>query len=720
MNRSGLKKWGALLACVAACGQGDDASPETYTPGPAGRAAGLSAVVEVDGAQISSNEIEIILKGEEADDPMTPRSARSAEPIARWSHRDPTTTLAAPRTIPARYEAMFELVPEVEPSAACEGSQAGEEVTEMPTMDGRICYTSFTYAVGALSQEEAATVFVWMGPEGMYVHGSFDLNLYYPPDFFHGGISTGVGCIVTPDGGPITKEYIDSLVSLGISFNAGPISAGYTFFAIPGQGMQRALQYDTGISVSADLLPFFPLGMSVQETTIKTTPLRVLTGWGDESCAEPLFPDDSGAVFASSGNALTAMGGNLRAMADDPGQGYRGALRGEIARSFAPVANMLGAPTGLAVGDGVPAQSNADWFGEFLARPGGEQCVDCASTSIDGMLYDFQQRINDAEDTGDIFAAGSAVIEAGNQGMPEPVRQGALQMDIVAGVDLALELAADLAAERRGDEHRYVAQNIETIEVSVGEEAVLDVTAEEIAALLDVDAAALEGATVVYDAEPHVEKGEFAIEDGVSVARLTPSKATKLLTRVTVDLSTAVGPLPEGAETWVVRPAMRLLKPKAGPPAAAYLGAPGVIPSGAPAMLSATLLDKDNNVVRDGAQVTFFDAEGELGTAEAVDGTATLRVSPAPSQPVIAGVEAVTLTFGDGTEAPGQKISGQGFSRDAIIEVDGESLDDLGAMFAIKSSTEILFEGAPIGAGEHVLTVTNPEGIATEAFAFSM
>ncbi len=711
--------WGVVAVWVAACGQGEATPPETYTPGPAGRAAGLSAQVRVGAETISSNEIEIILRGEDDADVETPRVATVAEPMARWSDHQAGATLAAGRSTPARYESMFELGPSPTSAASCEGVQPGDEVLEMPTLDGRICYTSFTYAVGALSQEEAATIVVWMGPDGMYVHGSFDLNLYYPPDFFHGGVSTGVGCVITPDGGPLTKQYIDELVSLGVSFSAGPLSVGYTFFAIQGEGMQRAIQYDTGISVSADLVPFFPLGISVQEATLQTTPLRMITGWTD-ACASPLFDDDSGAVFAASGNALSAMGDNLQSMSDTPGDGYRGALRAELSRSFLPVASMLGTPTGIAVGDGVPAQSNADWFGDFLARPGGERCIDCASTSIDGMLSDFQRRINEAEGADDIFAAGSAVIEAGNQGMPEPVRQGALQMDIISGVDLAMELVEDIAAERRGDTDRYVAPTVKTIEVAVGDEAVLDVTADEVAALVGIDPAALEGATVIYDAEPHVEQADFPIEDGVSVARLTPSKATKLLMRVTVDLSTAVGPLPEGADAWVVRPAMRLLRPLAGPPAAAYLGAPGVIPSGAPATLSATLLDKDNNVVREGAEVTFFDGEVELGVVEAVDGTASLRVSPAPSQPVLDAVQPVTLTFGDDTQAPGREISGHGFSRDAVVEVDGQSLDELGATVAIKSSTSILFEDGPLADGEHRVRVVNPEGIATTEFVFTM
>lgn len=724
----------ALLVCVSACAsEGEDETSIDFEPGPSGRAAGIVAKVRVGEQTLTSNEIEIELRTvEEMEDAMTggdvtPRSARvDAGPHAVW-RTSPTGLASAGRSRDAavvrRYEEQATLTAAAPSTASCDagGLEPGTEVESMGTVNGRICFQNLSYGVGSFGAEESVGFTLWYTPEGIYQSGSIDINGYFPPDFAHVSVSTGAGCLVVPDeADEVSAEWLGKLKTLSLSFSAGPFSAGYTFFGITGEGFQRGIAFTNGLSASAGLFSFFPLGLSAQIKTVQGYGPKVLTGYGD-ACVMPLELDvPDGTVLARGGNALTVARDGLASIAAAPGEGYRGALREQMATSLGPVASMLGEPTGEDAGAYVPAASNADWFGDFLERDGTELCStgECAPTSIDGVLRTLQDSINEAEEMPEIFGAAARAVGVANQGMPEPVRQAALQSDLLLGVELALELGADIEAERRGDTDRYVADHVVELEVAVGEEAILDVTAQEVADLIGVDADALEGATVIYDAEPTVERAEFPIEDGVSIARLTPERSTKLLLRVEVDLSTAEGPLPEGAQEWVVRPALRVLRPEPGPPAVVYLGGPAATVSGAPVSVGATVLDEDFNVVDEDATVELWDPDGMIATAEVEGGNASVRFTPEPIAPVLEAVDVGTLELADGDTRPGILLRGSGFSRDVLIEVDGESIADYDVLHEVDTSERIYVDTSDFAAGKHRVTVINPGGLATDALEF--
>lgn len=695
---------------LAACGGASD--PVGFEPGPAGRAVGLFAVVEGPDGTIESTEIEIVLagQGQDSDDsvPMAPRAAQAGSTV-HWHGRVATDTFVAAPTFAARHT--LPVSAPAAPASACDaGLPTGTEVDEMGTLDGRICFFSSTFAIGSLGAEETAKFVLYFTPEGIYYGGESDANLYVPPDIAHGSWIGGVGCFIRPPGETMTSDYIESQRQLSIAaMLAGALGLGLSFYLNKEEGFARAIEFDTiiGATLNFPLLAFIPVSLAMQAKTLRYFKPRTLMAW-DGSCVEPLSRgSDSG--FRSGSDPMAMMRDRLQALAAAPQGDYQGAVRGHMADSLLPIAELLAAGEAEASADGMPAGSNGGWFRAFVARPGSERCDDCSSTSIDGIIADLADGLTDAEDGSAVFEATAKALVAGTQGMPEPMRQVALQTEVLAGVDLALEYAADVIAEREGAADRYVAQAVKVVTTTVGEPAALDVTAEEVSALTGIDEDALEGATVHYEAGPLVGEAAFAIEDGVSVARVTPERATKLVFRVSVDLSTAAGPLPMGAEDWVVQPALRVLEPEAGPPAMVYLGAPARIESGAPTHLSATVVDEYGSVVDTPLSVEFFDADVSLGRVETVDGTATIRVTPEPSAIVVDAIDPVTVTLVDDRKVPGVHVTGSGYSRQAIVRLDGEPLEALGEAMLVESSRSLVLTTESLEPGTHVLELENPD-----------
>ena len=596
------------------------------------------------------------------------------------------------------------VVDEPAATAECEGGIApGTDVTEMGTLGGRVCFTNFSYSVGAFAVEDSLTTTVWLAREGMYYQADLGQSAYYPPDFAHVGVSTGVGCFVV-DGDVITTEYLGQLKTVSLSFGVGPLSVGWTFYILPGEGVQRAFAYSTGYGASASLFAFpISFGLSVSTDGENIVGPRAVRGWGDE-CLAPLVKAEGASFATAEYNALSVAADNLEAMAREEPTDYRGLLMQQAAVSTLPLMRMIGRPSGGGVAENIPAGTNADFYDDFLARSGTGLCTDCPNTSLDTILTGFNDQMAQAEEIDEILQTGFASVEQVTASMPQMLMQGSLQLDTAAANDLVFEVAADLAAEARGDENRYVAQDLKIVEVEVGEPAALDVTAEEIANLIGVEESAVEGATVTFDAQPRVEAASFAIEEGVAAASLTPSQATPILFRVEVDLGTAAGPLPEGVEDWVVRPPMRLLKIAAGPPSFAYLSAPGTTVSGSPVGLSAAVLDEDYNLIDAPFTARFYDADGEIAVVDSDLGAAEHRFVPRPSDPVIEAFDPDAL-----------ELQGRGFSQDAVVEVDGEMIG-----IAVESSRSIRLDPADLEPGTHTVVVRNPNDVTSEAYEIEL
>ncbi|MBK7825523.1 hypothetical protein [Nannocystis sp.] len=671
-----------------------------------GSAVGLHARVRAGGVELVSEEAEVRLDPP-GDAELTARSASVVRPQLDGPHRRaggvaPVRASWAARTPPA--------------TAAC---GVGKPAEKIGTINGSLCWVSASLTSGSLVEENAIYEFLLLGRDGIYKATQVSTNVYYPPDFGHFGVTAAVGCAKSPDGDFITTEYLSSMSAFAVAYSIGPYIVGFTAFIVPGRAFVPAIEYDSGYGLTASLIPW-PIGISLNlmEKSNYTTPPTLIVPW-NKSCGAPA-PLPGPGFRAGEDDTLATIAAGLHGLQSAPGDDNIAVLQREMAASLLPVFDMLSAPSGGAPTDDAPAATQADLFRDWLARGDGEQlCADCPATSIDHLLYEFDRQVQAAGDDSDaILLAGIEGADRQVQFSPQLLEQANLQRQLSPGVALAGVIADEVIAG--GDAGRFVDARIVVVPAQLGVAADLSIGADEIADLIGVDAAALAGATVTLDASPVVEAASFTLTDGEVQASYTPQDPAPVLFRYAVDLSTAAGPLPAGAADWVVRPAMRRMQPASGPPARVLLTAPYRAIVDTPVVLSAMVLDADYSPITGPLAVDFLDGEGELlASAEGQYGSAMAAVVPSPSIPAIAAVMPTTLKYGDDSTGPGFAVTGTGFSREAVVRVDGVSLAERGLLVAVISSREILFEDDGGFAGDHKIVVENPHDTPSNTSSFT-
>lgn len=697
--RSVLHRAAPVLLLVA-CADDDDASR-------VGSAVGLRARVQVGGDELLSAEAEVRLDPSGAADSAAPRTGlvpvrpQLAGPHMHAAAPQPGATFGVP-TPPA--------------SAAC---NLGKPATQIGTINGSICWVSSSLSSGAFIEENAVYKFAFFGREGIYHATQVAMNVYYPPDFGHFGAVSAVGCARSPDGDFITTDYLASMSAFAVSYGIGPFTTGFTTFIVPGRAFVPAIEYDSGYGLTASLIPWpIAIGLNLMEKSNFTTPPTLVVPWNKDCTALDAGPDPQ---FRAGGDGtLATIAAGLHGLMDAGGDDELAALRVDMAAALLPVFDLLAAPSGVGPTDDAPAASQADLFTDFLARGDGTAlCSDCPALSLDHLIYEFDRQVKAAGDDSDaILAAGTWAADRQLQISPQMLVQTELQRQLGPGVALAGVIADEVVAAGAAD--RYVDARVVSIPAEIGAPADLSIDAAEIADLLGVDAVALAGATVTIDASPVIDPASFPIVDDHVQASFTPEDPAPLLFRYAVDLSTAVGPLPAGAATWVVRPAMRRIEPASGPPAHLLLTAPFRVVGGEPVLLSAMALDADFSPVNDPITVDFLDGAGAvLATVAGPAGAAEAAVTLTPTLPEIAGVTPTTLVYGDSSTGPGFAVAGAGFSREAVLMVDGASLQARGLVVAVMSSQEILFADDGSFAGQHRLVVENPHGTTSTPATFT-
>jgi hypothetical protein len=674
----------------------------TYHSAPPGRGTGIRALVTVNGKELTSNEVEVTLSAasEGADKFLsTPDPAGQSR---AGSGAVPALKPAAPAPKAAPYGllgAPLETCPAV-----------GDEPLALGTVNGSVCYISASGSVGSLGVQYAGTYTLFFTSEGLYSARSMSKLAYIPPDFLNQAHTWSVGCIAGDEPGRLTTEHLDDLLSLSLSYSIAIYSQGVTFFSHVESGPVRAFQVDTGLSVS---VPAFGLAL----------PLRLGIAIQAPAVDEEL--PSAGPYFVrpwGSGCDYAGFDGNLweYAKAANASRGDAFALTAEdalgevIASGLTPLFDTLGTPGAGGVGHHVPAGSNADMFAEMLSRNGTALEPGAVNTSVDGLLVSMRDEFVAAgDDPSAIIAAGNLVQRRSAVTVPSRLELTAVLDKAKAAMYAADEIAT--LARRSGSE-RFVTDDVIEIAVPVGEEAEFTLTAEEVATLVGRPVADVIHARVLANAGLDIVDVEFALpEEGLTLT-LTP-KDGDMIVRLDVDLSTAAGDFPDDVGSWVVRPALRLIRVRPGEPTHAVLVAPGDVPSGAPVSLNVQVVDDAGKIVDLAGDVEFVDARGNvLGSSKLANGTALLQFVPEPTVPQIESALPADLTVG-GEPVTGFEILGNGFSRDAELLLDGAPLiveDE----YEVKGSQRILcVPSVPLGAGEHRFQVVNPEGFSSEEVA---
>ena len=661
----------------------------TYSPATPGRAVGIRAIVEVDGLTLTSEPLELDLYAEQETELQAPGpeelSLRPAQPnpfadalTPSLNSNLPAFTAQAPLDTRCHVE--------------------GEPVSEIYTKGGAVSYLSTTYAAGFVGAEESVSVSFYMGRDGIYAASSTALSAYLPPDLAHGSISRGVGILKGNGSGELTKEYLEGLGGISISYSIFWHSVGYTVFTQAAGGLAPGIQYDTGTSFS--FLPIalvLPFGVTYEVKSTPRIPLRFIRAW-EGACDGSDVSDDH--LQATQANLLALVAQGRSATLED-------SLLQEFASGALPLFENFSAEGQGGPGNNVPAASNADMFAEFLSSDPKEQTI---NTSIDGQLNNFSDEVLATEgDTAGLLRAFSANRKHVDRSVPSMMGIAALQRGNAASLAAASELL-ELVVDKETEGERYIAPLIKTIEVESGEQAVISITAEEIAELVGVQADEVLGATVYVTTGLGSDSVPFQLESASLDLAFEP-KESSVLVRIDVDLSTAAGDFPAGVEDWVVRPEMRLVKVKAGAPALAVLAGPGRLPSGGPASLSVQVFDAEGRLVNSDYNVRFVDAEGmEIGVGAPKHGTALLQYVPAPSIPTVHEVEAAQLQAGDEVVS-GMHVRGTGFSRESRVLFNGVEIPPENTS---TSSPELILFVLPEDAdGTATVTVENPGGLAS-------
>jgi hypothetical protein len=709
--------------CAGLVGCGDDGSGAagnglfTFEPARPGRVVGLRAQVTVDGAQLESEPIEIALEpeGASAVEPVVmARATRTAGEIATL-HPDAGAVVHYPHDPQVRIAAL-QRVQALRAAQAEAGARAcgdGGAVGSWGTHSGWACYVSQTFAYGSFSQEKAYQSYVFFAPDGAYSGIMGGDNVYVPPDWVHVSGTYNVGCVLSPDAPRVTAAWVEGLSGFAWAASLGFTTFGSTiFFDGTYGGVATGVQQDAGTSVGLGF-SFLPgiVGMSINTASSWAVPPMAVSG-AAAGCpgarAGALPGPDAGqpAPFAAIARDLATW------ETLDTGHARRDALRGALATDARPLFAMLAAPSGFGPAHHVPAATNADLWAEFFAQAGPDGCGDCPDTSLHSLVGEFMARVTAAGDDGEqIFAEGAWASARQIEIVPQLGEQAALQLDGAATVELALEVAEDLAAEGVDDETRRVAPGLVEFDGSVGEALDLGVSAAELAALVGADEAAVAGATITIDGGPRMEVGELALTGAELGAVFTPSQAGTYLFRIAVDLGTAAGPLPPAAATWDVRLAPRLARVQAGPATAALLNGPAVVIAGAPITLTASAIDGGLDHVRRPLAATVVDGLGAvIGEAAGERGFATLQLQLTPTTPEVLGAERVTIEFTDGSTGPGWRVNGRGFSTDAEVRLGDVTLDEELHIFAVMDPTRILIaaEGLALTPGPLRVLVSNP------------
>lgn len=677
-----------------------------YVPGDPGRTTGVRATVSMEGVDMVTAPIEMVLLSPEA-------------PPADIDAVHLPETATPPSTTVDRALALDTL-----PSP-------GEEVAAVGTVGGNVCYMVYSVTGGSLGASESISAMLLFGKEGMYKLGSHTEAVYYPPDWGNISYAVGTGCIAGDRETEISAEYLRSLSAITVTAGVMIYSQGYSVFTSPGKGMVRAYQYSTGVGMSVSLftllLPVsFSVSVDVNSAPIGPVGPRFVAPWpssatgsgSDGYAALPeqlmLMSNQAALDAAPKINAFELALAGLRAAQSLGDDSYESVLTREIAVTALPVLEELGNPGTGGLAENVPAGSNSDFWAEFLNRSGTELVSGAPNTAVDGLLEDFNNGLTAAgDDTNAIMAASSANQEKVSHAIPSTVALSAVLTEAEVAVPLADELEAWVAPEA-DDLERYVDPTVQYVDIPSGTEAEVYLTAAEVAALVDRPVEDMDGATVLVNAGADIVDEQFVLS-GDSLGLVFTLSSNAMLVRFDVDLSTAAGVFPDDVATWIVRPALRIIRTRAGAPHAAFLNGPTRFASGAPTTLSVGVVDENNRLIQRPFTALFTDADGnEIGSVDAEGGIARLQYIPAPTQPTLTEVTAATLLLND-VETPGIELTGTGFSVDATVVVNGISLSEDNEISVVSPESILAILPADMTAGTIEVVVENPSGYETNA-----
>lgn len=730
----------------------------SFTPTAPGAAPGLYVVAALaDGTTWTSDPVEVTLAQYPIEEVERDRFNKStntifddpeillAQPRPREAIQEPAYDLTLDggflREIPAeqRAEARMErLLDQIAALPAddrkdgdCPGRAPARVYTEIGTFGGRTAWATQQFSLEGSGRTRGYAWGIHFAPEGVYLSLQQSDGVAFVPNLYAFGIQNSVGFSrettageidgiqtqVFPISGPEGRQ-----VSLAMSI-AEYWQIGFTVGLNDNGSLQRALQADSGWNIAANLgMPLaggllglsFPvsIGAGVGQVISKNGGNKVFVfvhGWTGR-CADMNRLLAPSSKSASDGAAFFAGLSDSVALAVDPGaSSWDAVTRDALATAMLPIFDAWATDSGAPPAEGIPAENNAALLQDFMGESSPGLCQQCADSTLDGFLSDTLVRFRVAGD--DMQGLMLAAVESAahyQRVVPQPSRIAIDAAASAGAVDVASAYAFDQIADVLGTPNRYVADEVVRIEAQAGVPTRVVVTAAEIADLLGVPVADVAGATVCIGSDfagPRTDEACAPLDGDAVGGDITLRQSTRILLRVRIDLSTAVGFTAENVADWEVNAAMRYVVAVPGPAIGVELTAPYSAWSGAPVTLTASLVDEHGNYADEPVTFSYFDHTGQLlGTVDSNDGQGTLQVILERVEPDLAGVSAASFELRDGRIVDGWSVQGEGLSRDAQVFLNGEPLSAFG------------WEVGPLGSRELAIIRSELEGSGTTEF----
>ncbi|MCB9508345.1 MAG: hypothetical protein H6698_08230 [Myxococcales bacterium] len=759
----------------------------TFTPADPGAAPGLYVVATLDdGTTFTSGQAEVGLEQYPVEEVARTSFDKSVGPGSGPSLFDDPGVLAAPardvrRVQPTAYELALDggfsraVPPELRAEARfsaladqiaampqdrrktidCPGSFGPTSVhSSIGTFDGRSGWLTQQFGIETFGRTRGYAWAIHLAPEGVYLSLQQSDGIAFIPNSYGFGIANSVGysresepgevngiaTSVFPISGPEGRQ-----VSLAYSI-AEFWQFGFTIGLNDNGSLQRAIQFDTGWNVAANLgMPLssalisiaFPVSIGAGTGTVISENggekvYVFVHGWTGP-CADVDRVRGPAAKSADDGAAFFEAVSDSIALAADPhATEYADVMRDAFAAALGPAFESWAVAGGAPPAEGIAAETNAALLQDFIGSSSPTLCDTCADSTLDGFLSDTLVRFRVAGD--DQYGLMLAAVESAahyQRVLPQPARVAVDAAASAGAVDVASAYLFDQIADVLGTPDRYVADEVVRIEARAGEPTRVTVTAQEIADLLGVPVADVDGATVCIGSDfagPRTDEACAQLSGDSIGGDITLRQSTRILLRIRVDLSTAAGFDADTVAGWEVNAAMRYVVAVPGPATSVELAAPFTAWSGAPVTLTASLLDEHGNFADQPATFTYFDHAGRLlGTVRSDDGQATLQYVLRPATPVLSTVEAASFELASGAVVEGWSLQGAGLSRDAAVLANGVDVTSLGWQVGALDSTELALIRAPSSDGVEApalpagfaAAVVNPGGLRSGRVAAS-
>ncbi|MDX9754663.1 MAG: hypothetical protein RBU29_11905 [bacterium] len=669
-------------------------------PYPEGRETGIYAITRLGERSWKSGELEI--------DILPPAAGKTA-PHALPTPQPPAVQFPTNQMmldLLSRNAADLQGNPHPMLLPQAEGRQFGTQYPDIGTFWNWAIWVGWgaNFSETYVPNGEAYNWVTHFAPDGVYVSLQEAKFHYSSVDVF-AGVYSFWGALVVPSGNRLRVDYLKSLLSIGVSLNLsvklipyGPspsvvASQGVSFFHPSGSNaLERGIQFSAGYSTSFELMPLpfdLPISVSLDYESDVRAGFYPIILWD--------LPEEG------EGNPLDTIIQGLTEVAGNTSEYHKTIAAQQFASMILPVMTYMSSQS---------PSSDGAYFNQFLQT--NTRTVSGEPGSIDDMI----KQTETWKQTGDPGQLPPVVKQAGQFRFPifQQYMKGAQ-----GGTQMGFELGYIHGYEASGRTDTIYEDGLVVIPCSVGDWCYIEVTAEEIAALIPgAKPADFEGVPVYFDLDPFsylTSQKEYVwapIEDGIAWHEFLLQSNAPVVIGISLDRR-------ENRFNKNVELKRRKIVPKE----TAFLFANEKTIHGSTMILESAAQDENGLPLVQSATVTFYDHRGRFlgGPVMANEGMASIEIVAHPTVPEITRFVTTKVGYSEEDAHTGYSLSGYGISTDADVLINGISINTFdGWVWQIMNSRQILFlppDEQSLFTQPTTIQIRNPKGIPSNEFQYT-